>query len=187
VKSGTGRSKKGNQKTEKRRTGISVRRFLVTYLALMVVFFFFTSFKPIVRIVDVNGFFAQFVSAASSKIVCLLHDRCTSHGSVITLPGLSLNVEAACSGLDAVMMYAVAVLAYPADWKKKIVGILSGFVVIQAANLLRIVALSYIGVYMKSVFEFVHIYIAQGVMIALALGIFLIYLSNANRPETEHN
>jgi exosortase H (IPTLxxWG-CTERM-specific) len=188
MKSEPGRTAKGNQKRkEKRRAGISIRRFLVTYLVLMAAFFFFTSFKPILKIVDVNGFFTQFVSAASSKILCLLHDQCTSRGSVITLPGLSLNVAAACSGLDAVMMYTVAVLAYPADRKKKMLGILSGFVIIQAANLLRIIALSYIGIYIKSIFEFVHIYIAQGVMIALALGTFFIYLNHANRPETDHN
>ena len=154
---------------------------------LMVAFFFVTSFKPILGIVDVNGLFTQVVAAASAKILCLLHDQCASHGSVITLPGLTLDVGAACSGLDAVIMYSVAVLAYPAAWKKKVLGVISGFVIIQAANLLRIVALSYIGIYLRDVFEFVHIYIAQGIMIALALGVFFIYLNNANRPEADHN
>jgi len=55
MKSEPGRTAKGNQKRkEKRRAGISIRRFLVTYLVLMAAFFFFTSFKPILKIVDVN-------------------------------------------------------------------------------------------------------------------------------------
>jgi len=179
--------KAGQKRKEKKRADINIRRFLITYIVLMAAFFFLTSFKPIVSIVNLNSFLTQFVAAVSSRVLCLVHDKCSATGSVITLPGLSLDVGAACSGFDAVMMYSVAVLAYPADWRKKLIGILSGLVIIQAANLLRIVALSFIGVYLKSMFEFFHIYLFQGIMIAMALGIFFIYIHNANRPATEHH
>jgi exosortase H (IPTLxxWG-CTERM-specific) len=175
------------EKKEKGRENPGIRRFLITYLALIIVFFFFTSFKPVLKIIDVNGFFTQFVVIVASKILCAVHDQCVANGSVITLPALSLDVGAACSGLDAVMMYSVAILAYPARWKKRFIGIAAGFLIIQTANMLRIVALSYIGIYMKGIFEFIHIYIAQGIMIALALGIFLVYLNYANKPETERS
>ena len=164
-----------------------IRRFLITYIALIIAFFFITSFKPVLKIIDVNGFFTQFVVIVASNILCFVHDQCVAHGSVITLPTLSLDVGAACSGLDAVIMYAVGVLAYPARWQKKVIGVAAGFLIIQTANMLRIVLLSYIGIYMKGIFEFIHIYIAQGIMIALALGIFFVYLNYANRPHTAHS
>jgi exosortase/archaeosortase family protein len=170
--------------------GTSIGRFLITYLVLIIAFFVFSWFKPILKIIDVNGFYTQLVVIVASKILCLLYDPCISRGSIITLPTLSLDVGVACSGLEAVMIYSVAVLAYPACWKKKIIGITAGFFILQTANILRIVLLFYIGIHLKGLFEFIHIYIAQGVMIALSLGIFFVYLNHLNHaknPETDHN
>ena len=82
-----------------------------------------------------------------------------------------------CNGLEAVMIYCVAVLTFPATWKKRFYGIILGFLVIQVLNLIRIVALAYAGVYHRELFDIVHLYVAQGVMIAVALGTFVLYLN----------
>jgi len=77
------------------------------------------------------------------------------------------------------MIYSVAVIAFPASWKKKLIGIASGFAVIQIVNILRIVGLAYSGIHARNLFEYIHIYIAQGMMIAISLGVFFIYLNYA--------
>lgn len=175
------------ERKEKPSAGISIRRFLITYLVLMTAFFFIAWFKPIHRIIDVNGLYTQSVVAATSKTLALLGITSSFQGSIIALPSLSLDVKFGCNGLEAVMIYSIAVLAYPAHWKKKIAGIMAGFLLLQTANILRIVLLVYSGIHLKSLFEYIHIYVAQGIMIVLSLILFFIYLSRATSSATTHN
>lgn len=179
------RTIKGNQgRKENNSGGIRIRRFIITYCILMSIFFLLTWFKPLFTIIDVNGLYTQSVVMVTSKILGLLGVLCTYRGSVIVLPTLSLDVKFGCNGLEAVMMYATAVLAYPAQWKKKTIGIGAGFLVLQTTNIARIVLLAYAGIHLKGLFEYIHVYIAQGIMIALALGVFFIYLNYA-KPTKE--
>jgi exosortase H (IPTLxxWG-CTERM-specific) len=179
---------KGNQnRKEKGTDGISIRRFIVTYVVLMLAFFFFNWFKPIHNVIDVNELYTQSVVIVTSKILGVLGVPFTSQGSIIALPSLSLDVQFGCNGIEAVMIYSIAVLAYPAHWKKKIVGILAGVFILQTANILRIVLLVYSGLHFKSLFDYIHIYVAQGMMIALSLAVFFIYLNHAKTSKTAHS
>ncbi len=99
------------------------------------------------------------------------------------LPNLALDVKFGCNGLEAVIIYSIAVLAYPAAWTKKLIGIVAGFFVIQTANFLRMIFLVYSGIHFKRLFDYIHIYIAQGIMIALALATFFIYLKYTNAEQ----
>ena len=104
---------------------------------------------------------------------------CTGQGTVITISDISLDIKFGCNGLEAVMIYAVGILSFPATWKKKLLGIIAGFIVIQIINIIRIVALAYSSIYFKAFFEYIHVYIAQGMMIAVALGIYLFWIGYA--------
>ena len=77
------------------------------------------------------------------------------------------------------MIYSVGIISFPATWKKKFLGIVAGFIVIQIINIIRIVVLAYSSIYFKTLFEYIHIYIAQGMMIAIALGIYLLWIGYA--------
>lgn len=162
---------------QKREGGLSLRRFALTYLALMSAFIILIGYQPILKLIDVNGIYTQAIVAITASILSFLGIASASHGSVIELISISLDIKFGCNGLEAVMIYAVAVIAFPASWKKKIFGIVAGFVVIQIVNILRIVGLAYSALYVRNLFEYIHIYIAQGMMIAICLGVFFIYLS----------
>ncbi len=161
---------------------VSVKRFAFTYLALMGAFFVIIGFKPIQDIIDLNGVYTTGVVLATSKLLSVLSIPCTHYGSIINLPSISLDIKFGCNGLEAVMIYSVAVVAFPSTWKKKLIGVTAGFIVIQVVNILRIASLAYSGIHFRSLFEIIHIYIAQGMMIAVSLGIFFLYLHYA-RPE----
>lgn len=179
-----------NAEKQTRPKQISIRRFLITYLLLMTIFFFVAWFKPIHKIIDVNDFYTKSVVVVTSKILGLVGVACTYRGSIIALPAMSLDVKFGCNGLEAVMIYTIAVAAYPAHWKKKLVAIVAGFLILQTANILRILLLALSGIHLRGLFEFIHIYMAQGVMIALSLGIFFVYLNRLNHAknaEAEHN
>lgn len=156
---------------------ISVRRFIFTYLLLMAGFFFIIGFTPLQNIIDVNGLYTRALVRITAALLSALHVPSSCSGSIIHLPAISLDVRFGCNGLEAVMIYAVAILAFPASWKRKIAGITLGFLIIQVINILRIVGLAYAGVYFRDIFHYIHLYVAQGIMIAIALGTFFMYLA----------
>jgi len=162
---------------------ISVKRFAVTYLILMGAFFLLIGLKPIQDILDLNGRYTRGVVILTSKILKILSIQSTYQGSIIQLPSIALDVRFGCNGLEAVMIYSVAVIAFPAQWKYKLMGIGAGFALLQIVNILRITALAYSAIHFKTLFEYIHVYIAQGMMIAVSLGVFFIYLNYAKSPQ----
>lgn len=163
------------------RSQISTSRFLVLYMSLMAFFFFLIWFAPFQQILDINKLYSQVVISILSRILGYTGIPCTYEGSVIRLPDTALDLQFGCNGLEAVFIYSGAVLVFPAGWKKKLAGIVIGFFIIQFFNILRVLALVYAEQYYKSLFDYLHIYVGQGIMIALSLGIFFLYLNYANK------
>jgi hypothetical protein len=114
-------------------SGVSIKRFVVTYLLLMGVFFFIISFVPLQKVIDVNGGYTRGVVVATSKVLAVLSVPSTSSGSIIRLPSIALDVKFGCNGLEAVMIYSVAVIAFRLV-EKKTHGLAAGFAVIQVVN-----------------------------------------------------
>jgi exosortase H (IPTLxxWG-CTERM-specific) len=170
-------------KETKNSGGINIWRFAITYLVLMGVFFFLIGFTPFQKIIDINGLYTHGVVAATAKLLGIMSIPCTYQGSIIQLPSISLDVKFGCNGLEAVMIYSVAVIAFPTTWRKRLIGIGAGFVVIQMVNILRIAALGYFGVNFRTFFDYFHIYVAQGMMIAVSLGVFFLYLNYAKETQ----
>jgi exosortase/archaeosortase family protein len=168
---------------------ISIKRFAITYITLMGTFFALISFTPLQKIIDINGIYSTLIAYISTRMLHVTGLPCTSQGTLINLPSVSLDVVFGCNGLDAAMIYAIAVIVYPAQWKKKIAGIAAGSAALQIVNILRIVILAHLvnsGIQLKSYFEYIHLYVAQGLMIAISLGIFFLYLGYAKSPQTVH-
>ncbi len=161
---------------------ISIKRFGITYLILMGAFFLLIGLKPIQNFIDLNGLYSRGVVILTSRILGTLGIPCTSQGSILKLPSIALDVRFGCNGLEAVLIFAIAVIAFPAKWEKRMIGIVGGFMVLQGINVLRIVSLAYSAIHFKNLFQYVHIYVAQGLMIAVALGIFFVYINYAKDP-----
>ena len=162
---------------------LSIRRFTLTYVILMGAFFLLIGLKSIQNIIDLNGLYSKGVVILTSKILEILGIPSSYQDSVIKLPSIALDVKFGCNGLEAVMVYTVAVIAFPAPWKMKLIGIAGGFVAIQVFNILRIASLAYSAIRFRSFFEYIHIYVAQGLMIAVSLGIFFVYLNYATSSQ----
>lgn len=159
--------------------GVSVARFVITYVILMGLFLLAISLKGVKEIIDINGLYTGlivYLSGLALEPFGIVHHV---DGSIIHLKGLSLDVKFGCNGLEAFLIYTVAVMAFPARIAKKAVGIVAGFLILQGLNVARIAALGLSGIYLKEYFHYIHIYVAQGIMIVLALVIFLLWLNYA--------
>lgn len=155
---------------------------MLTYIVLMGLFLLLISLQSIKRIVDINGLYNDLVVRLSAALMKPFGIVRGIDGSVIRLDGISLDVLFGCNGLEAFLIYTVAILAFPAKLQKKLWGIGLGFLLIQLLNVIRIAALGLSGIYLKAYFEILHVYVAQGIMIALALVLFLVWLHYAEKP-----
>ena len=90
--------------------------------------------------------------------------------------GPGISIVAGCNGVEAVLILVSAVLAFPAPWRYKLLGIGIGFVAIQALNLVRIISLYYLLLWNRVWFEWFHLYLWQALIILDALVFWLIWL-----------
>lgn len=158
-------------------------RFLTMYFILTGIFFLVLHFSSIKEYSSIDAAYSNFILFVTHHILSLFQIQSSYQGTIISLQGVSLNVLFGCNGLEAVLIYSVAIISFPAPWKKKFIGIVLGFLIIQAFNIIRIVGLAYAAVNYSELFKILHIYVAQGIMIAMALGIFLAYLNYATREK----
>ncbi len=156
---------------------ISPWRFATIYVALMGLFLLAIGLEPVKQVLDINGLYTRFVVYLSSLLLKPFGIVEQIDGPLIHLnQGPILDVKFGCNGLEAFLIYSVAVLAYPAKAKSKTMGIIGGFVILQGLNIVRIAGLALSAIYIPDYFEYIHIYVAQGIMIAIALVLFLTWL-----------
>ncbi|MDN5924149.1 MAG: exosortase H [Xanthomonadales bacterium] len=108
------------------------------------------------------------------------------HGNVIggIHSGFAIAIERGCNGIEAVIILVAAIMAYPARWRDRILGIVIGFFCVQSVNLVRIISLYYIGNWNRQWFDWFHLYVWQALIVVDALVVFLIWLSWTRRDET---
>jgi len=164
-----------------RKPGIA--RFLVVYLVLMGLFLFLIGYEPIKRVLDIDGLYSRSIGRVTAFFLEVVGTPVTTQGTILTVSDAALDIRFGCNGLEAVLIYTIALLAFPASWKKKTVGIVAGFVILQVLNVLRIAALALVRVHYPSFFDIFHIYVAQGILIAVALVLFLAWIGYAQKSK----
>ena len=164
---------------------ISIKRFTIIYILLMLPLVILLWYKPVADSFRFNAYYSNTITFLTAKTMELLGVYVRYSGSLIRAGSVGLDVQFGCNGLEAVMIYVIAVISFPGKTIKKIIGIVAGFFVIQVLNLLRIMGLVYTAMHFQKVFEIMHLYVAQGIMIAVALGIFIFYLKYINTQDED--
>jgi exosortase H (IPTLxxWG-CTERM-specific) len=90
--------------------------------------------------------------------------------------GFAVTILAGCNGLEAMFVLIAAVLAYPAPWRNRLIGLVAGLSTIAVANLVRIVSLFYLGQWNATAFEWAHLYVWQALIMLDALIVWLVWL-----------
>lgn len=159
-------------------------RFFFTFLALLVVLFVL-QLSPWGQSAFVLPFTAM-IADLSASLLQLWDPQVMAQGKVIWDPasGFAVSIEAGCNGVEAGIILISAMLAYPAPWSAKLVGILVGNLTVQTLNLVRIISLFYLGQWSETAFEWAHLYIWQALIMLDVLVVFLIWLRWIARPRS---
>ena len=95
----------------------------------------------------------------------------------VSIPGFVVDVDYGCDAVQVCTLLMSAVLAFPARWNRKLLGILIGVPWMQAWNVTRIATLVVIGrIWGHNVFETTHVYIWPSVLIVISLASWMFWV-----------
>jgi exosortase H (IPTLxxWG-CTERM-specific) len=95
--------------------------------------------------------------------------------------GFAVSIEAGCNGVEATIVLVAAILAFPAPWKRKLVGLAVGIVAVQALNVIRVISLFYLGQWSFDAFDFAHRYVWQALIMLDVLIVWLLWVRTLPR------
>jgi exosortase H (IPTLxxWG-CTERM-specific) len=169
------------------RDPVSARRrsigFLVRFVVLLVVFYLIVASRPVNDAVIVP--FTAGIASVSGKLLNVLGERAEVVGTEIRSSSFGVNIENGCNGVETALLFGAAVLAFPASWKRRLLGLVAGFVAIQVLNLFRVISLFWIGLHRPALFSSSHTVIWQSVVVLFGVLLFLVWASRERRLSAE--
>jgi exosortase H (IPTLxxWG-CTERM-specific) len=123
------------------------------------------------------------LAAISTWIVTLFDGNVVATGKIMrsNTNGFAVSIEAGCNGVEATLVLLAAMLAFPAPWKHKVVGLIIGVLAVQLLNVLRVISLFYLGQWNYDVFEWAHLYVWQALIMLDVLVVWLIWVRRVPR------
>jgi exosortase H (IPTLxxWG-CTERM-specific) len=157
-------------------------RFLVIFLVLLAGSFTVVALKPVND--HVIEPFTAGVATASGIALDVIGQGVEQQGTVLRNHRFAVNIRNGCNGVETMLIFLSAVLAFPAPWGARLVGLVLGILAIQVVNLVRVVALFLTGAYLPSLFDSSHTVIWQSVVIlcGVLLWMFWAHRFAARRP-----
>jgi exosortase H (IPTLxxWG-CTERM-specific) len=154
-------------------------RFAIIFLTVQIGLFAIEMLEP-VRQAVINPWTSA-LAAMSGWIVSAFDARVEVTGAILRslANGFAVEIQAGCNGVEACITLAAAIVAFPATWRYRAVGLVLGFVAVQALNLVRVISLFYLGQWSMKAFEFAHLYLWQALILIDALVVFLVWARHA--------
>jgi exosortase H (IPTLxxWG-CTERM-specific) len=123
------------------------------------------------------------LASISTWIVTLFDGNVVATGKVMSsnTNGFAVSIEAGCNGVEATLVLLAAMLAFPAPWKHKVIGLVLGILAVQLLNILRVISLFYLGQWNYDVFEWAHLYVWQALIMLDVLVVWLIWVRRVPR------
>ena len=151
-----------------------MRRFAILFVVLLLALFAFELTPPGQAIVVP---WTGLVADSSAGLIRAFDGDAVSEGKTLRSQktGFAVTIEAGCNGVEAMLVLLAGILAFPAPWKMKLIGLGIGVVAIQALNLVRIVSLFYLGQWNLQWFEWAHLYVWQALIMLDALIVWLLW------------
>lgn len=148
-------------------------RFLAVFLVLLAAGFALVAWNPVNdRVIEP---FTAGIAVVSGAALDLIGEDVEMRGTVIRNPRFAVNIRNGCNGVEAMLIFLAAVLAFPASWTARGVGLALGIVAIQAVNLVRVVALFLTGAYLPDLFDASHTVVWQSVVILAAVLLWILW------------
>ena len=160
-------------------------RFVTLFILLLVALFTLEMLVPVQEHVILP--FTELLARLSAAIILPFDDSAIAYGKILQFKdtGFAVSIEAGCNGVEATVVLIAAVVAFPANWRARLLAIGLGFIAIQVMNLARIISLFYLGNWDMEFFSWIHLYLWPALIMLDVLIVFIVYLrylTNLNNP-----
>lgn len=150
-------------------------RFVVTVLILLVIGAVLYPFISIALAKELRGFMA-ITARLCGSVLTILVGEVEIADRVVTLPRFSIEIVEECTGVFEMLIFLAALLAYPASWRSKLIGFLTGLPALYLLNIIRIIFLAIIGGNWPILFDFMHLYFWQATLILMITTIWVLWI-----------
>jgi len=125
------------------------------------------------------------LAAISAWLVTLIDPNVAATGKVLqsTRNGFAVSIESGCNGVEATIVLVAAILAFPASWKRRLIGLAVGIIAVQGLNIVRVISLFYLGQWDLRVFEWAHLYVWQALIMLDVLVVWLVWVRTLPPPD----
>lgn len=157
-------------------------KFLLTFIALVIALFAAELTAPVQRYFVLP--WTEMLTKAAAFLLQSVDATVISQGKVLatTKGTFAVSVEAGCNGIEALIILVAALLAFPAPWRHKVIGIVLGAVAVQALNLVRVISLFYVGQWSIAVFHWMHLYAWQALIMLDVLLVWILWIRAMPKP-----
>ncbi|MEM7585744.1 MAG: exosortase H [Acidobacteriota bacterium] len=123
------------------------------------------------------------VAKASGVALNLIGQDIEMQGTVIRNNRFAVNIMNGCNGVETMIIFLGAVLAFPASWKARGIGLVLGLIAIQFVNLIRVVALFLTGAYYPKFFDSSHTVVWQTIVILFGVVLWIFWANRYAAPK----
>lgn len=157
-------------------------RFLAVFAAIVLGLFAAELTPPVQAAIVLP--WTHVLVVVSGSLVGLFDADVAVMGKVLqsTSNGFAISIEAGCNGVEAGILLIAAVVAFPASWSQRAVGLAVGLASVQALNVVRVVSLFYLGQWSLHAFNWAHLYAWQALIMLDVLGVWLLWIRWLPRP-----
>jgi exosortase H (IPTLxxWG-CTERM-specific) len=151
-------------------------RFPILFVVILVALFAAELTPPVQSAVVLP--WTELLARLSAGLILFFDANVAAQGKLLwsTANNFVISIEAGCNGIEAAIILIAAMLAFPAPWKHRVIGILAGLFAVQALNVVRVISLFYLGQWDLRVFEWAHLYLWQALIMLDVLIVWLIWI-----------
>lgn len=181
---GKRKQKKSNNLDKK-----ELRKKLIRYSLIVTIFsfvFFALINQPFFQPISdrINSFYAMI----SGSILNLFGANVNVNQTEIGSSFFNISVRAGCDAFAPMILFIMAILAFPVAFKLKISSILKGIIALAILNIIRIVTLYYSGLYgSQQFFEIIHEDVWQIFFVAFTVFLWLIWIRSVFLHKMQHD
>jgi exosortase/archaeosortase family protein len=136
----------------------------------------------VTRVPRVEETGVRWTLATLQAVLRIVHVPVQRYGSALYVGHTSVEIVSDCSPHMAYLIFAAVVLAFPASWRARLVGLVAGAVIIHLFNTVRILALIGILSWHREWFDFAHVYLWQTGTVLVVFATFALWLRWLSAP-----
>lgn len=173
----------GEESTEsKSRRKREQLRFIATFLILITSLYLLIALRPVDEAIVTP--FSRMVTVMSATALNLAGQGVIREGTIIRSSRFAVDVKNGCNGIEAVLLVLSAIVAFPATWRQRALGMIVVASLVQAFNIVRVSSLYIIGRDYPTLFDAAHVTVWQSIMFLVSIGLFMAWSSRvAKRRE----